>query len=294
MSSAKSSTVADVADAVEAAKVNLLNGKVVLSVRAKSFTIAKHHASKFGRTDLAVSHENGKTYAESKAEVLKAIECVEFGCSLPNLAAGEQLDVSRGVNCKVVHESLGIVAGITPFNFPLMVPLWMLPQALVGGNAFILKPSEQVPLSVVRLAEMLQVAGRPDGIFNFVNGGKESVEALCDNEDITALSFVGSTRVAKLVYGRAAQTGKRVLCLGGAKNHLIVVPDADLELTAQNVMASFTGCGTTVYGSIRIGRCRRHFHIIDEEFANKPVPCDWAMIWVRLPMHRQLTRYWIH
>jgi malonate-semialdehyde dehydrogenase (acetylating)/methylmalonate-semialdehyde dehydrogenase len=141
-----------------------------------------------------------------------------------------------------VYEPVGIVAGVTPFNFPLMVPLWMLPQALVGGNAFILKPSEQVPLSCIRLAEMLKEAGLPDGIFNIINGGQEAVEALCDNEDIGALAFVGSTRVAKIVYGRAAQTGKRVLCLGGAKNHLIVVPDADLELTAQNVTASYTGC----------------------------------------------------
>ena len=189
-----------------------------------------------------ISHENGKTYGESKAEVLKAIECAEYGCSLPNLAAAPQLEVSRGVDCRIVYEPVGIVAGVTPFNFPLMVPLWMLPQALVGGNAFILKPSEQVPLSCIRLAEMLKEAGLPDGIFNIVNGGQEAVEALCDNEDIGALAFVGSTRVAKIVYGRAAQTGKRVLCLGGAKNHLIVVPDADLELTAQNVTASYTGC----------------------------------------------------
>ena len=189
-----------------------------------------------------ISHENGKTYGESKAEVLKAIECAEYGCSLPNLAAAPQLEVSRGVDCRIVYESVGIVAGITPFNFPLMVPLWMLPQALVGGNAFILKPSEQVPLSCIRLAEMLKDAGVPDGIFNIVNGGQKAVEALCDHEEIGALAFVGSTRVAKIVYGRAAQTGKRVLCLGGAKNHLIVVPDADLELTAQNVTASYTGC----------------------------------------------------
>lgn len=189
-----------------------------------------------------VSHENGKTYGESKAEVLKAIECAEYGCSLPNLAAAPQLEVSRGVECRIVYEPVGIVAGVTPFNFPIMVPLWMLPQALVGGNAFILKPSEQVPLSVIRLAELLQEAGLPDGIFNVVNGGQDAVEALCDNEGIDALAFVGSTRVAKIVYGRAAQTGKRVLCLGGAKNHLLVVPDADLELTAANVMASFTGC----------------------------------------------------
>ncbi|MCB9679147.1 MAG: CoA-acylating methylmalonate-semialdehyde dehydrogenase [Alphaproteobacteria bacterium] len=189
-----------------------------------------------------VSHENGKTYDEAKAEVLKGIECIEFGCSLPNLAAGTQLEVSRGVTCELRYESCGVVAGITPFNFPLMVPLWMLPQAIVGGNAFVLKPSEQVPLSMIRLAELFEQAGLPRGIFNVVNGGKEVVEALCDHEGIEAIAFVGSTKVAKLVYGRGATAGKRMLCLGGAKNHLIVVPDADLELTADNVLASFTGC----------------------------------------------------
>ena len=189
-----------------------------------------------------VSHENGKIYGEARAEVLKGVECIEYGCSLPNIAAGTQLEVSRGVNCQVTYEPLGIVAGITPFNFPFMVPFWMLPQALVAGNAFILKPSEVVPLSALKIASLLKEAGLPDGIFNIVQGGKEAVEALCDNESIRALAFVGSTRVAKLVYGRAAQSGKSVLCLGGAKNHLIVVPDADLELTAENVMASYTGC----------------------------------------------------
>jgi malonate-semialdehyde dehydrogenase (acetylating)/methylmalonate-semialdehyde dehydrogenase len=189
-----------------------------------------------------VSHENGKTYAEAKAEVLKGIECVEFGCSLPNLAAGSQLTVSRGVRCEVVHEPIGVVAGVTPFNFPFMVPLWMMPQALVGGNAFILKPSEQVPLSALKLAEIFDEAGLPKGLFALVQGGRGVVEALCDHPDIQAMAFVGSTRVAKIVYGRAAATGKRALCLGGAKNHLIVVPDADVELTTQNVLASFTGC----------------------------------------------------
>jgi malonate-semialdehyde dehydrogenase (acetylating)/methylmalonate-semialdehyde dehydrogenase len=189
-----------------------------------------------------ISHENGKTFDESKAEVLKGVECIEYGCSLPNLAAGEILEVSRGVHCEMRYEALGVVAGITPFNFPLMVPLWMLPQALVAGNAFVLKPSEQVPLSVIRLAEMLEQSGLPKGVFNVVNGGREVVEALCDHEGIHAIGFVGSTKVAKLVYGRGAMTGKRMLCLGGAKNHLIVVPDANLQLTADNVVASFTGC----------------------------------------------------
>ncbi len=189
-----------------------------------------------------VSHENGKIFSEAKAEVEKAIECIEYGCSLPNLASGNQLEVSRGVACEVVYEPLGVVAGVTPFNFPCMVPFWMLPQALVGGNAFILKPSEQVPLSSLRIADLLKKAGLPDGVFNIVQGGREVVEALCDHPRIKAVGFVGSTKIAKLVYGRACSTGKRAVCLGGAKNHLIVVPDADVEVTAENIMASFTGC----------------------------------------------------
>lgn len=189
-----------------------------------------------------LSHENGKTYGESKAEVLKGIECLEYGCSLPNLAANESLEVSRGVNCEMRYEPLGVVAGVTPFNFPFMVPLWMLPQALAGGNAFILKPSEVVPLSALKLAAIFQEAGLPDGLLNIVQGGQEVVEALCDHPGIAALGFVGSTRVAKIVYGRAAATGKRALALGGAKNHLIVVPDADVKLTTENVVASFSGC----------------------------------------------------
>jgi malonate-semialdehyde dehydrogenase (acetylating) / methylmalonate-semialdehyde dehydrogenase len=189
-----------------------------------------------------VSHENGKIFAEAKAEVEKGIECVEYGCALPNIAAGNQLEVSRGVRCEVVHAPLGVVAGIVPFNFPFMVPLWMLPQALVGGNAFVLKPSEQVPLSSLRLAQIFADAGLPKGVLGLVQGGQEAVEALCDHPGIEAVAFVGSTRVAKLVYGRAAASGKRALCLGGAKNHLIVVPDADPELTADNVVASYAGC----------------------------------------------------
>ena len=189
-----------------------------------------------------VSHENGKTFPEAKAEVEKGIECIEYGCSLPNLAAGNQLEVSRGVACEVVYEPLGVVAGVTPFNFPMMVPLWMLPQALVGGNSFLLKPSEQVPLSSLRLAQMLEDSGLPKGVFSIVQGGREVVEALCDHPGIKAFGFVGSTKVAKAVYARCAVAGKRALCLGGAKNHLVVVPDADVELTAENIVASFVGC----------------------------------------------------
>ena len=197
---------------------------------------------KFDELAWLLSHENGKSIAQAKGSVAKGIECVEYGCSVPNLGQGEQLDVSRGINCSVTHEPVGVCAGIVPFNFPTMVPLWMLPQALVTGNAFVLKPSEQVPFSAMRLAEIFKEAGLPDGVLNIVNGGKETVEALCDNPDVKALGFVGSTKVARIVYGRAAQSGKKVVCLGGAKNHLVVVPDADLELTAETVVASAYGC----------------------------------------------------
>jgi malonate-semialdehyde dehydrogenase (acetylating) / methylmalonate-semialdehyde dehydrogenase len=189
-----------------------------------------------------VSHENGKTFAESKASVMKGVECVEFGCSLENMAQGAQMDVSRGVNCEVRYEPVGIGAGVTPFNFPVMVSLWMLPQALVAGNAFILKPSEVVPYGSIRLAQLLKEAGLPDGVLSVVNGGQAAVEALCDHPDIKSMAFVGSTKVAKLVYARGAQAGKSMLCLGGAKNHLVVVPDADVELSAENIVASSFGC----------------------------------------------------
>lgn len=189
-----------------------------------------------------ISHENGKTFNEARAEVKKGIECLEFGCSLPNMSAGGQLDVSRGVNCRVDHEPVGVCAGVVPFNFPVMVPMWMLPQALVAGNAFVMKPSEQTPYGMAYVAHLLKEAGLPDGVLNLVHGSKAAVEALVDHPEVDAFGFVGSTRVAKLLYGRGAALGKRVLCLGGAKNHLIVVPDADVKLTAQNVAASAYGC----------------------------------------------------
>jgi malonate-semialdehyde dehydrogenase (acetylating)/methylmalonate-semialdehyde dehydrogenase len=189
-----------------------------------------------------LSHENGKTIGQARGSVLKGIECVEMGASLQNMAAGEQLDVSRGVNCRVIHEPHGVVAGIVPFNFPTMVPLWMIPQALVGGNAMVLKPSEKVPFGAMRVAELLQEAGLPDGVLNVVNGSKETVEAIVDHPGIKAAAFVGSTPVAKKIYARGTAMGKKMVCLGGAKNHLLVVPDADRELTSANVVDSFTGC----------------------------------------------------
>jgi malonate-semialdehyde dehydrogenase (acetylating)/methylmalonate-semialdehyde dehydrogenase len=189
-----------------------------------------------------VSHENGKVLAEARADVLKGVECLEFGLSLENMAQGEQLDVSRGINCSVTHEPLGVVGGVVPFNFPIMVPLWMIPQALAAGNCFVLKPSELVPYGALKLAALLHEAGLPGGVFNTVNGSQPAVEALVDHPGIKAMGFVGSTRVARALYARGAALGKRMLCLGGAKNHLLVAPDADLEMTATTVVASAYGC----------------------------------------------------
>lgn len=189
-----------------------------------------------------VSEENGKTRGEAIAEVEKCIELTEFATSLPQLIGGEVLEVSKGVECRLEHVALGVVASIVPFNFPAMVPNWTIPNAIALGNCMIIKPSEKVPLSVARIALLLKEAGLPDGVFNIVNGDREMVEAICDHPGIDAVSFVGSTKVAKLVYQRATHNLKRCLALGGAKNHLLVLPDAQPEMTAQNVAASMSGC----------------------------------------------------
>jgi malonate-semialdehyde dehydrogenase (acetylating)/methylmalonate-semialdehyde dehydrogenase len=189
-----------------------------------------------------ISEENGKIASEARAEVLKAAELTEFACSLPQIVPGEVLEVSRGVECRIERYPLGVVAAITPFNFPNMVPNWSIPNAIALGNCLVLKPSELVPLSAGRIAELLREAGLPEGVFQVVHGGREAVEAICDHPGIEAISFVGSTKVAKIVYRRGTATLKRVLALGGAKNHLIVMPDADLDMTAGNVVASMSGC----------------------------------------------------
>ncbi|RRB07950.1 CoA-acylating methylmalonate-semialdehyde dehydrogenase [Larkinella rosea] len=189
-----------------------------------------------------ICEEGGKTMLEATAEIDKCIELTEFACSLPQLTGGEILDVSKGVECRTERYPLGVVASIVPFNFPSMVPHWTIPNALVLGNTMIIKPSEQVPLSVMRIAAMLKEAGLPDGVFNIVHGDKTVVEAICDHPDIAAISFVGSTKVAKRVYVRGTSNLKRVLALGGAKNHLIVLPDAVPDMTASNIVASVTGC----------------------------------------------------
>lgn len=188
-----------------------------------------------------VHEENGKTMDEATAEVRKSIELTEFACSIPQIAVGEVLEVSQGVECRTEYAPLGVVACISPFNFPHMVPHWTVPNAIAMGNCVILKPSEITPVTATKMAEMLKQAGLPDGVFNVVNGSKEAVEAICDHPDIQAVSFVGSTPVAQIVYRRATSNLKRCLTLGGAKNHLIVLPDANLELSASDIAASMCG-----------------------------------------------------
>jgi malonate-semialdehyde dehydrogenase (acetylating)/methylmalonate-semialdehyde dehydrogenase len=189
-----------------------------------------------------IVEEHGKVRDEARAEILKAIELTEFACALPQLATGEVLEVSRGVECRTERIAVGVVASIVPFNFPSMVPHWTIPNAIALGNCMVLKPSELVPLSAGRIAELLTEAGLPAGVFNVVHGAREAVEALCDHPDVAAITFVGSTRVAKEVYRRGTANLKRVLALGGAKNHLIVMPDAEPEMTSSNVAASMSGC----------------------------------------------------
>jgi malonate-semialdehyde dehydrogenase (acetylating)/methylmalonate-semialdehyde dehydrogenase len=188
-----------------------------------------------------IALDNGKTIPDAKGSILRGKEVVEFATSLPSMLRGDSSPVGPGITCTMTQEPLGVVAGITPFNFPAMVPLWMIPLAITTGNCFILKPSEQTPLSTLKLAEYLKEAGLPDGVFNIVNGAREVVEGICDHPNIKAVAFVGSTTVAKIVYSRSTANGKRAICLGGAKNHMIVVPDADQDSTAKGLLASSMG-----------------------------------------------------
>jgi malonate-semialdehyde dehydrogenase (acetylating)/methylmalonate-semialdehyde dehydrogenase len=194
----------------------------------------------------AIAHlkasESGKTYAEGLAGLMKGIEVLEFALSLQNLDLGGKLEVSRGVSCEYRREPLGVVASITPFNFPAMVPMWTIPIALTLGNAYVWKPSEKTPLTSIRIADALKEAGLPDGIMTVLQGGRETVEAIIDHPLVKAVGFVGSSAVAKQVYLRGTQHGKRVLALGGAKNHIVLLPDANPELTGVGISDSFTGC----------------------------------------------------
>ena len=211
-----------------------------------------------------ITLENGKTFAEAKAEMRRAIENVEVACGTPMMMQGYNLeDVTPGVDEMQIRQPLGVVAAITPFNFPAMIVYWFMPYAIACGNTFILKPSERVPLSMRRAFELLEKTGLPKGVVNLVNGGRTVVDALCDHPQVRAISFVGSTPVAKHVYARAAASGKRMQCQGGAKNHVIVLPDADMELATQIISDSAFGCAgqrcLAVSVAVTIGEAQKTF-----------------------------------
>jgi len=190
-----------------------------------------------------ITEECGKTLAEAKGELRRGIENIEVACGIPLMMQGvNSEDIARGIDEMMVRQPLGVVAVITPFNFPAMIPLWFLPYAVACGNTVVLKPSEKTPLTAVRLVKLFQEAGLPPGVLNLVHGGKEAVDALCDHPKVRAVSFVGSSAVARHVYSRAAAAGKRVQCQGGAKNPVVVLPDADFDMTGTIVADSAFGC----------------------------------------------------
>jgi len=189
-----------------------------------------------------ISLEHGKVIPDAAGSLQRGIEVVEFACGIPHLLKGEFSEqVGTGVDCYSMRQPIGVCAGVTPFNFPAMVPMWMFPIAIVCGNCFILKPSEKDPSCSVKLAELLKEAGLPDGVMNVVHGDKEMVDAILEHPDIATFSFVGSTPVAEYVYNKASSSGKRVQALGGAKNHAVVMPDADLEQTANAIIGAAYG-----------------------------------------------------
>jgi malonate-semialdehyde dehydrogenase (acetylating)/methylmalonate-semialdehyde dehydrogenase len=239
------STSADVDAAVQAAlrafpawRDTPVNARAQILYRFKA--LLEEHFVELARI---VTTEHGKTLDEARGSVRRGIECVEVACGAPSLTQGAALeDIAHGIDCHVVRQPLGVCAAIAPFNFPAMVPMWFLPFAIASGNTFVLKPSEQVPLSQRRMVDLLQQCDLPPGVVNLVNGGAEVVNAICDHPGIRAVSFVGSTAVARHVYQRATHTGKRVQALGGAKNFVVVMPDADLEHSIGVISESFYGC----------------------------------------------------
>src|ERR1700738_5034578 len=211
-----------------------------------------------------ITVENGKTFGEAKAELRRGIENVEVAWGIPMMMQGYNLeDVTPGVDEMLIRQPLGVVAAIVPFNFPAMIPFWFLSYPIACGNTLILKPSERVPITLRRIVELLEQTGLPKGVVNLVNGGRAVVDALCDHPQVRAISFVGSTPVAKHVHVRAAASGKRMQCQGGAKNHVVVLPDADMELAKQIISDSAFGCAgqrcLAVSVAVTVGEAQKTF-----------------------------------
>jgi malonate-semialdehyde dehydrogenase (acetylating) / methylmalonate-semialdehyde dehydrogenase len=260
------STAAEVAAAVDAAAAAYPEWRRTppedrIQPLFKLKQLLEDHIDELGRI---ITQENGKTIAEAKGELRRAIENVEVACGIPMMMQGYNLeDVARGIDEMMIRQPLGVVAAITPFNFPAMIPFWFLPYAIACGNAFILKPSERVPLTMRRAFELLDQIGLPPGVVNLVNGGKAAVDALLDHPKVRALSFVGSTPVAKYVYARAGANGKRAQCQGGAKNHVVVLPDADMSMATQIIGDSSFGCAgqrcLAVSVAVTVGEAQKSF-----------------------------------
>ena len=235
---------ADVDRAVRSAHAAFLKWRAVpvvdrVQVLYRYKDLLDRHAGEIAAT---LTRENGKTIDDARAEVRRMIQMVEVACGMPSLMMGDSLnDVAAGIDCKTIRQPIGVCAGITPFNFPAMVPMWMHPFAIACGNSFILKPSEKVPLTPTMAIELLHQAGLPAGVLNLIHGGKEAVNALLAHPLVKAVSFVGSTPVARYIYSTAAAHGKRVQALGGAKNHLVVMPDADMPKTVEAIIGSAFG-----------------------------------------------------
>lgn len=216
-------------------------------------TLLEEHFEEIARL---VTLENGKTIEEARGSLRRGIENVEHACGMPTLMMGDSLEnIAAGIDCEYIRQPMGVYAAITPFNFPAMVPLWFYPYAIAAGNTFVLKPSEQVPLTQLRIVELLEQTGLPKGVMNVVHGGKEAVDALLRHPDVVGISFVGSSPVARYIYKTAAEHGKRVQALGGAKNHVIVMPDADLNKAVGIISESVFGCAgqRCLAGSVIIG-----------------------------------------
>ncbi|MFC5458388.1 CoA-acylating methylmalonate-semialdehyde dehydrogenase [Massilia niabensis] len=205
----------------------------------KYLQLCQQHTDEFA---ALITREHGKTFSDAQGEVARGIEVVEFACGIPQMLKGEFTDqIARGIDAWSMRQPLGVVAGITPFNFPVMVPMWMFPVAIACGNTFVLKPSERDPSPSLLHARLLKEAGLPDGVFNVVQGDKTAVDALLDNREVQAISFVGSTPIAEYIYARGSANGKRVQALGGAKNHMVVMPDADMEMAVDALIGAAYG-----------------------------------------------------
>jgi malonate-semialdehyde dehydrogenase (acetylating)/methylmalonate-semialdehyde dehydrogenase len=254
-------SAADVNDAVAVAQAAFdAWSQSSLSARTK-ILFRFHHLveANMDRLAEAITDEHGKVLSDARGEVQRGLEVVEFACGIPQLLKGDYSDqVSTGVDVFSFREPLGVVAGVTPFNFPAMVPMWMFPVAIACGNTFVLKPSERDPSASLVLAELWAEAGLPEGVFSVVHGDKEAVDAILDHPDIAAVSFVGSTPIARYIHRRASENGKRVQALGGAKNHAIVLPDADLDFASDHLVAAAFGSAgercMAISAAVAVGR----------------------------------------